>query len=80
MSVSKWDGAFGDLTGRMDSGHEVNQMFTEAERSGQGPWVGWGRGRRVWNGGQTFPGHPGLLAVLEVLMKAGAGSVLMGCG
>lgn len=44
MSVNKWIGVFGDLAGRIDSGHEVNQMFTEAEGSGQGPWGG--RGKR----------------------------------
>lgn len=57
MSVSKWDDAFGDLAGRIDSGHEVNQMFTEAEGSGQGPWVGWEGARECVE--QTFPAiHP----------------------
>lgn len=49
--MSKWDDAFGDLAGRIDSGHEVNQMFTEAEGSGQGPWGGRGEGpESAWNG------------------------------
>lgn len=34
----------GDLPGKVDSGHEANQIFIGAEGLGQRPWVGWGKG------------------------------------